>query len=173
MSMMRVDLSGLNARLDSLNEAAEAAARPAAQAASQVYYDHMVRNVERIGHKSGNLRSALYQVFSQDHSGPGRATYHISWNHRKAPHGHLVEFGHIQRYKVYVGSDGNWYTAVRPEMRGKRRPKRGASQAVKDAFYVTLPTPKHVAAQPFVRTAAAAAALATAAAEARLRELIR
>ncbi|KQQ31992.1 hypothetical protein ASF61_16795 [Duganella sp. Leaf126] len=173
MSMIRVDLSGLRARLAGLEEAAEVAARPAAQAAAQVYYDRMVRNVERIGRQTGNLRSALYQVYSQDHSGPGRAMYHISWNHRKAPHGHLVEFGHIQRYKVYVGSDGNWYTAIRPEMRGKRVPKRGASQAVKDAYYVPLATPKHVAAQPFVRSAAAAAPLATAAAEARLRELIR
>ena len=26
-------------------------------------------------------------------SGPGKATYHIAWNHQKAPYGFMVEFG--------------------------------------------------------------------------------
>jgi hypothetical protein len=77
----------------------------------------------------------------------------VSWNHRKAPHGHLVEFGHVQRYASYVGKDGNWYTAVRPEMRGKPKPKRGASQAAKDAYYVKLPAPRQVPAHAPVRRA--------------------
>lgn len=170
--MLSVNLGALYEELAAMGDQAEHAARPAAQAAAQTLYNAVERNVERIGQKSGRLRNAIYQVYSEDQSGPGRATYHISWNHRKAPHGHLIEFGHFQRYKVYVGSDGQWYTAVRPDMRGKRRPRRGASQAEKDAYYVPLASPRQVAAQSFIRSAASAFPAAQAAAEAKLLELI-
>jgi HK97 gp10 family phage protein len=147
-------MEGLDAMLDQLGDAAEAAARPAAQAASQVLYDEVKRNVAAIPQKTGNLDRSIYQVYSQDNSSDGRATYHVSWNHRKAPHGHLVEFGHIQRYASYIGRDGQWHTAIRPGMRGKPKPRRGASQAEKDAYYVPLPAPKQIAAKSFVRAAA-------------------
>jgi len=153
MSMLKVDLSGLNMLIEQLGDRAEAAARPASQAAAQVIYDEVKRNIRAIGHKTGNLEKGIYQVYSRSNSAPGHATYHVSWNHAKAPHGQLVEFGHIQRYASYVGSDGNWYTVKRPSSYGKPKPKRRASQAVKDAYYVTLPTPKQVAARPFVRPA--------------------
>ena len=39
-----------------------------------------------------------------------RALYRISWNVTKAPHGRLLEHGWIQRYKVYMGKNGQWYT---------------------------------------------------------------
>jgi hypothetical protein len=170
MSMLSVNLSSLNAMLGEMGDLAEEAARPAAQAAAQVLADEMLSNVQRIRRVTGNLESAIYQVYSKDHSGPGHATYHVSWNHRKAPHGGLVEFGHIQRYVSFVGSDGKWYTAIRSGMRGKRRPARGASQAAKDAYYVTLPEPKQIAAQPFARPAAGKFPEATAAAEEKLLE---
>lgn len=153
MSMLSVDMASLDAMLDAMGDRAEAAARPAAQAASQVLYDEVKRNVSVIPRKSGKLDSAIYQVYSQSNSGEGRATYHVSWNVRKAPHGHLVEFGHVQRYASYIGKDGNWYTAKRPDARGKRKPRRGASQAEKDAYYITLPAPKQVPAVAFVRRA--------------------
>jgi hypothetical protein len=154
VSFLAVDMAGLDRMLEEMGADAEAAARPAAQAASQVLYDEVKRNVAAIPRKTGNLERSIYQVYSQDNSGEGHATYHVSWNMRKAPHGHLVEFGHIQRYASYLGKDGNWHTAVRPEMRGKPKPRRGASQAAKDAYYVRLPAPKHIAAQAFVRRAA-------------------
>jgi hypothetical protein len=150
---LRLDTASLDRLFDELEERSELAARPAAQAAAQVYYDGMRSNVAAIGRVTGNLESAIYQAYSVERSGPGKATYHISWNARRAPHGGLVEFGHIQRYVAYVGSDGNWYTAVRQEMRGKPRPKGRASVAAKDAYYVPLPSPKQVAAQPFARKA--------------------
>lgn len=131
----------------------ESAVRPAAQAGTQVIYDAVKANVAAIGTKTGNLSRSIYQAFSPEQSGSGKATYHISWNAKKAPHGHLVEFGHIQRYKVYVGKDGKWYTAVRPSMAKKPRPSRRAPQAVKDAYYVPLPSPRQVAARPFIRPA--------------------
>lgn len=152
--MIRVDLDSLNLQLEHDANALERAARPAAQAAAQVLYIEARRNAMAIRRVSGNLISSIYQAYSERKSAPGRATYHVSWNPRKAPHGHLVEWGHIQRYVSYVGKDGNWYTAVRPEMRGKPKPKRRAPQAEKDAYYVTLPAPKQIAANPFMRRAA-------------------
>jgi hypothetical protein len=172
MSMLGVDLGALNAMLADMGDMADAATRPAAQAAAQVLYDDVKRNVQRISRKTGNLEDAVYQAYSQQNSGVGHATYHVSWNHRKARHGGLVEFGHIQRYVAYIGSDGNWYTAIRAGMGGKKRPTRGASQAAKDAYYVPLPAPKQVAAQPFVRPAAGKFPEAAAAAEKKLLQYI-
>lgn len=155
MTMLRVDLSSLNAMLHEMGDVAEAAARPAAQAAAQVLYDEVLKNAQALGQKTGNLASSIYQVYSKDNSGPGFATYHVSWNHRKAPHGGLVEFGHIQRYASYVGKDGMWHTAVRADKRGTPKPKRSASQAIKDEYYVLRSGgPVHWIGKAFVRRAA-------------------
>jgi hypothetical protein len=172
VSFLRVDLAGLNGLLDNMGERAEEGARPSAQAATQVLYDEVKKNVRAIGRKTGSLESAIYQAYSEANSGPGRATYHVSWNPRKAPHGHLVENGYIQRYASYIGKDGNWYTAVRPSMRNKRAPSRNASPAAKAAYYVPLATPKQIAARSFVRKAQSAFARAQLAAELKLLEVI-
>lgn len=42
---------------------------------------------------TGKLRDAIYRVYSKDRSTDVVKTYQIGWNRRKAPHGHLVEFG--------------------------------------------------------------------------------
>lgn len=47
----------------------------------------------RLGRKSGRLASAIYWAYSPERSTDGKKTYRISWNTKKAPHGHLVEFG--------------------------------------------------------------------------------
>lgn len=155
MSMtIRCDLASLDTLLDELQGDVEAAARPAAQAGAQVLYDEVLRRVRSIGKVTGNLDNSIYQAYSKDNSKHGVAVYHISWNARKAPHGGLVEFGHIQRYVSYVGSDGHWYTAIRPGMKGKPKPRGKASRAEKDAYYLPLPAPKQVAAQSFIRSAA-------------------
>jgi hypothetical protein len=127
---IKFDAAAAFAGLDRLEEAATTNARPAAQAGAQVFYDEVNLNVSKIGKKTGNLASSIYQVYSKDNSDEKRATYHISWNARKAPHGHLVEYGHIMTRKAYVGSDGNWYTSK-----------------------VLLASPKQVAAKPFIRPA--------------------
>lgn len=148
------DLSALDSMLDDLGDAVEAAVRPAAQAAAQVLYDEVKANVAQIGTVTGNLQSAVYQAYATHESSSGKAVYNISWNARKAPHGGLLEYGHLQRYVTYVGSDGHWYTAIRSGVKGRPKPKRHASQAVKDAYYVLLQGgPKQVAAQPFIRPA--------------------
>lgn len=147
------DLSGLDSLFDQLGTDLDEAVRPAAQAAAQVLYDDVKKNVAGLGKMTGRLDASIYQKFSQDHSRQGKATYHISWNSRTAPHGHLVENGYLQRYRYYQGSDGKIRPMVRPGMDGKPRPSRGASQATKDAYYVTLPAPVQVPAKAFVRRA--------------------
>lgn len=169
---IKADTSGLERWLDELGDAAEEAARPAAQAAAQVLYEAVKSNVASIGRKTGNLERSIYQAFSRDKSGQGKATYHVSWrtgrekdeNGRpistgkpRAPHGHLVEFGHLQRYEYFQDSQGNVRPMVRPEMMGKPKPKSGArNRAALDAYYVLRKGgPKLVAARPFLRPAMA------------------
>ncbi|NLZ12373.1 MAG: HK97 gp10 family phage protein [Alcaligenaceae bacterium] len=151
---IKVDTASLDSWLTSMDERVDEAVRPAAQAMAQVFYDEVKRNVGKIGRVTGNLESSIYQAFSKDNSSQTRVTYHVSWNHKKAPHGHLVEYGYMRRYQMYLDGQGNVRPMVRPGMDGQSRPKRRASQAEKDAYYVPLPGgPKQVAARPFVRPA--------------------
>lgn len=151
---MSADLSGLDALFDQLGDQVEQAVRPAAQAAAQVLYDEVKRNVQALRRKTGLLESSIYQKFSPEKSGNGKATYHISWNAKTAPHGHLVENGYLQRYEMVIDDAGRFRgPRVRPGMVGKPKPGRRASQAVKDAYWVTLPAPIQVPAKAFVRRA--------------------
>lgn len=153
---MEFDLAGFEAVIDADAAACEEAARPAAQAGAQVLYEAVQRNVSAIGRKSGRLAGAIYQAYSKTNSGQGRAEYHVSWNHKKAPHGHLLEFGHVQRYATYIDKSGNWKTAVRNVEGPVKKPGRRATQAAKDAYYLPLKGgPRVVAARPFVRPAQA------------------
>lgn len=131
---IKFDPSLLNQQLDAIGGAALSAVRPAAQAGAQVLYDEVKLNVGRIKKKTGNLDASIYQAFSADNSRVSgakfggneayeHATYHISWNARKAPHGHLVEYGHLMTRKAYIGSDGRWYTSkvkIEPKLVGAR-----------------------------------------------------
>lgn len=144
---IKFDPSLLNQRLDNIGGAALAAVRPAAQAGAQVLYDEVKLNVGRIKKKTGNLDRSIYQAFSADNSTETKATYHISWNASKAPHGHLVEYGHLMTRKAYIGSDGRWYTSkvkIEPKMVGARpflRPawdaKRFAALQAAEARWIT------------------------------------
>ena len=113
MINMSVDLSGITAQLDKLNAVVNSAVRPAAQAGAQVFYNEVKLRAKRgneirylKGGKKGNgtrpaglLASAVYQVFSTNNSDEQKATYHVSWNKKTAPHGYLVEFGHSRAPK--------------------------------------------------------------------------
>lgn len=145
-----MDVTGFDAAVDALEEDVLAAIRPAAQAGAEVLYSAVLRNVSRLGPVTGNLERSIYQAYVDRESGPGHAKYDISWNHRKAPHGHLLENGFIQKYKAYVGSDGHWYT-------NKKAP---------------LPTPIQRPAKAFVRSAAALIPEAEAAMEAKFFEVV-
>ncbi len=88
---IKFDASAINASLDRFSEKIKSTViRTGAQAAAQVFYEE---TKQRVPVETGRLKSSIYQVFSKDNSGDGVAVYHISWNRRKAPHGHLVEFG--------------------------------------------------------------------------------
>lgn len=133
---VKFDTNALNAKLDEMKHLIGDGVREIAQAGVQVLYDEVKQNVEAITDK-GTLSDAIYQAYSKERSIPGvKATYVVSWNHKKAPHGRLLEWGWIQRYQVYVNDKGEFKTMIRPEKRGQRPPSRRASQAVKDAYYV-------------------------------------
>lgn len=129
-----VPVAGIDAWADGLAGDAEQAARPAAQAGAQVLYEAVKANVAAIKRHTGNLERSIYQAYSADHSGQGRAIYHVSWNARKAPHGHLVEFGYLQRYEISYDPATKRFTTH------KDKP---------------LAQPKLVAARPFMRPAMA------------------
>lgn len=163
----KFDLAPVRALAAEYGQRADDAARPAAQAAAEVFYQEVRKNVSMLGRRTGALYGAIYQAYSANNSGAGHATYHISWNARKAPHGHLVEFGYLQRYAYYQDEQGRVRPKVRPEMQGRPRPPSGGrNRAALDAYYVTLPTPRQVPAKSFVRRAESAAPRAVQAARA-------
>ncbi|RZI62441.1 MAG: HK97 gp10 family phage protein [Rubrivivax sp.] len=171
---IEADISGALAFLDEGAELMVDAARPAAQAGAQVLYDAVKRNVSALGRKTGKLEGSIYQKFSDELSRGGRRVYRISWNAKKAPHGHLVEFGFLQSYVMYQGNDGRVRPLVRPGMEGLPRPGRWATRAEKDAYYVPLPGgPKQRPGKAFVRSAASQFPKAQAAMEARYLEELR
>lgn len=49
----------------------------------------------------GLLKASIYARKSDARSTDKQIVYSVTWNSRTAPHGHLVEFGYIQRYRVY------------------------------------------------------------------------
>ena len=106
----------------------------------------------RVPVKTGRLKSALYLAYSPERSVNGQQVYGVSW--RKsfmggARHGHLIEFGHWQPYKVLMKADGTFVTI-------KSQP---------------LAEPKWIPAKPILRPAMdAAGGRAVNAAVARMRE---
>lgn len=47
----------------------------------------------RVPVDTGTLQSAIYRVYSPEKSTDQVKVYRVSWNNKKAPHGHLVEYG--------------------------------------------------------------------------------
>jgi len=104
---MSFEVSSLTDQLEALGKDAGEFTRQAAQAGAQVLYEaaRLGAPVSDHGHTfygthgryyfpAGTLRDSIYQVYSNDNSSSGHwATYHISWNHQKAPYGFMVEYG--------------------------------------------------------------------------------
>ena len=131
---LSIDLSAFERDMEALAERAEKAARPAAQAGAQVIYERVKANVAALGRKTGNLDSAIYQAFSANNSGEGKATYHVSWNATKAPHGHLVEWGYIKRWQSIM-INGKWVTLKnRPLAVPVQVPGKAFMRRAKDAI---------------------------------------
>lgn len=43
--------------------------------------------------QQGTLAKSIYQYYNKRLSRPGHAVYSVSWNHKEAPYGYMVEFG--------------------------------------------------------------------------------
>lgn len=114
--VVKFDDSRARKKLAAILAASQAAVRPAAQAGAEdlwlearmrcpvsdeahfFYGRDSKKTGVRYFFKPGSLRDALYHAFSGDNSktkgaGYDRATYHVAWNHQKAPYGFMVEFG--------------------------------------------------------------------------------
>jgi hypothetical protein len=124
---MSFDAGPLIAELAQFGVDARALIRPAAQAGAQVFYDEVLRRVpvaakphKRKGERviePGALKRSIYQAYSTDHSNDRQATYHISWNARKAPHGHLIENGHWTKVQGEHGPLKPKWVAAHPFIR--------------------------------------------------------
>ena len=141
------DSSALFTALDNLGDKAVDAVRPAAYAGATVFYDELKARVpmsaESREHKGktynpGTLKAAIYHAFSPEESRPGHAVYKVSYNAKKAPHGHLAEYGYWQRFKV-IKTKAGWRVL---------KDKKGRP--------IMLATPKFIPAHPFIRPAYAA-----------------
>jgi hypothetical protein len=88
--------------------------------------------------RRGQLKEALYLAFDGRRSilNAGHLVYQVSWNAKKAPHGHLVEFGHWMAYKWARGEEGKFYTPLQGTHKVDGR-KRGKGYPIDGGgFYV-------------------------------------
>lgn len=111
------DFSEIMAGLDRLAEAKEPIAREIGVAMGQTVRDEAKLRVpvgtQYGGSKSpGLLRSALYLAYDDRRNvlNPDRYRYVVSWNSKKAPHGHLIEFGHWMPYTYRTDKQGHYWT---------------------------------------------------------------
>ena len=127
------DTSGWATGLDRLlGPARVSLARSMAVAGGEVLRDEAKA---RVNTRNGVLANAIYLAFREAYSTDKEVQYAVTWNKSKAPHGHLIEFGHWRIYAVIRKPDGSYVT-------DKRR---------------KLPSPKWVPAYPFLRPAYEAA----------------
>lgn len=77
----------------------------------------------------GLLKSAIYNAFNQKASTASEFTYSVSWNHKRAPHGHLVEFGHWRPYAIIFIKGVGWRT-------DKDRPLPGNGKWVRSHSFI-------------------------------------
>lgn len=99
------DFSGIEKALEKLeNDVAQKVARSGALAGARVIRDEARERApvytpkpgERVNKRArpGQLKAAIYVAYSDRRSSKQFKDYSVSWNSKKAPHGHLVEFGH-------------------------------------------------------------------------------
>nr|WP_193569955.1 HK97 gp10 family phage protein [Luteibacter jiangsuensis] len=111
--------------------------------------------------ETGLLKGAIYLAFKDDRSNNDHVTYSITWNAKKAPHGHLVEFGHWRYNKII---NGHAQKSLREGLKRGRGPEDHVGPGALDV-------PVWVPAHPFLRPAFdLASTRATAAGIARGRE---
>ena len=64
----------------------------------------------------GTLRDAIYVAYDERRAQLTQETfrYTVSWNAKRAPHGHLLEFGHWMPYLYARTPGGLFYTPMPP-----------------------------------------------------------
>lgn len=117
-----VDMSGAIKGLDKLFEGKEAIARAMGVAMGQEVRDEAkvrapVLKPENVGLDNQQpyiLRDAIYVAYDKRRRvlAPDAYRYTVSWNSKKAPHGHLAEFGHMMPYQYARTADGRYFTPV-------------------------------------------------------------
>lgn len=133
MASSKLDTSHWLAGLDMLAGPIRVSlARSMAVAGGKVLRDEAKARIHTV---NGVLANAIYLAFRDAYSDDRKVQYAVTWNKRKAPHGHLVEFGHWQIHPVIKLPSGTYITDK------KRR----------------LKTPRWVPAYPFLRPAMDAA----------------
>ena len=104
---VRMGVDRFKEQLRAKKEVLQRATRPAAQAGVQVIYERArllapvsadshyftIRGQKYGPYAPGNLRDAVYQVYSKDKSYQDVSTYHVSFNLQKAPYGVMVHNG--------------------------------------------------------------------------------
>lgn len=117
----KVDMSGVLAGLDKLAGPLRVSlARSMAVAGGKVIRDEAkllapVGTEEGGSIQPGALRDAIYLAFKDAKSTGANVTYSVTWNSKKAPHGHLLEFGHWQLYVVRKTPTGYYTTKVKKD----------------------------------------------------------
>jgi Bacteriophage HK97-gp10, putative tail-component len=100
-----MDISGVLAGLDLLHEHAGSVARTMAFESAAAVRDSTKGFIRS---KTGNLKSSIYAAYVPEDSTEERHVYAVSWNRKKAPHGHLVEYGHWRTNVVVQTEKGTW-----------------------------------------------------------------
>ena len=133
--------------MDLLMEQREPIARAMGVAMGQTVRDEAIRLAPELkpgdegfdNQRRGQLKEAIYLAFDGRRSilNAGHYVYGVSWNARKAPHGHLIEFGHWTAYEA-AREDGKWFTPIvgSHKVGGRKRgvgiPRKGGG------FYVNV-----------------------------------
>lgn len=74
--------------------------------------------------RPGLLKESIYLAYDGRRSVLNKQTvYTVSWNSKKAPHGHLVEFGHWMSYQWARLPSGQYYTPISTPAGKKARAK--------------------------------------------------
>lgn len=65
-----------------------------------------------VNSETGRLKDAIVVKYAAEDSSTKNVRYVVTWNRKKAPHGHLVEFGHWRTHEVVKLPDGTIRTGA-------------------------------------------------------------